>query len=50
MKRKATRKIDLFFFEYESYYDENDDYIVHWEIEWTWLVVTVVVIVGLFFR
>jgi len=50
MKRKPTRKIDLFFFEYESRYDENDDYVVHWEIDWFWLAVTAAVIVVLFFR
>jgi len=50
LERKPERNIDLFFFKYESHYDENDDYIVRWEIDWFWPAVTVAVIVVLFFR
>ncbi len=50
MDRKPERDIDLFFFEYKAYYDENDDYRVHWKIDWFWLAVTAAVIVVLFFR
>ena len=48
MERKPERSIDLLFFEYESHYDENDEYIVRWEIDWFWLIVTVAVVVSLF--
>lgn len=48
MERKPERKIDLFFFEYESYYDENDKYIVRWEIDWVWALATIFILVLIF--
>ena len=37
LKRKPIRDIDLLFYKYCSYYDKNDDYIVEWKIDWTWI-------------
>lgn len=48
MERKSTRNINLLFFEYKAYYDENDEYIVEWEIDWFWLIVVGFVIASLF--
>lgn len=48
MERKPERKIDLFFFEYESYYDENDDYVVRWKFDWIYFIIAGFIIVSLF--
>lgn len=45
--KRTERDIDLLFFTYKSYYNENNDYIVHWEINWWWLFIIGGVIAGL---
>lgn len=48
MERKPIRNIDLFFFTYHSYYDENDDYVVKWEVDWWHLMVAIVILGSIF--
>ena len=43
MKRKSERDINLLFFEYKAYYDENDKYIVKWSIDWFWTFIITVI-------
>ena len=48
MDRKSERDIDLLFFEYKSYYDENDNYIVRWKIDWLYLLLAIFVVASMF--
>ncbi len=37
--KKSIINIDLGFFEYHTKYDADDNYVVHWEIDWFWMLV-----------
>ena len=47
VERKPTRNIDLLFFKYTAYYDENDVYVEHWGFDWFWAMIVGVVLIGL---
>ena len=47
MERKPERDINLPFFKYKAYYDENDVYVEHWKFDWLWAMIVGVVLIGL---
>ena len=49
MERKPERDIDLWFFQYKSYYDDNDDYIVQWEFDWRYFMIAGIIVASVLY-
>ena len=47
--RKATRDIDLYFFTYKAYYDEDGEYVVHWKIDYFYLMALCFLVGSMYF-